>query len=69
MDLAGTNPAMLSEIETLVLDEADRMLDLGFIEDIEAIAAMLPKPRQTLMFSASPSTRAAPSSRTSSTCR
>jgi hypothetical protein len=52
MDLAGTNPAMLSEIQTLVLDEADRMLDLGFIEDIEAIAAMLPKPRQTLMFSA-----------------
>ncbi|MBB5203904.1 superfamily II DNA/RNA helicase [Inhella inkyongensis] len=52
LDIANTSPAMLTEIKTLVLDEADRMLDLGFIEDIEAIAAMLPKPRQTLMFSA-----------------
>jgi superfamily II DNA/RNA helicase len=52
LDIAGQQPAMLSEIKTLVLDEADRMLDMGFIEDIEAIAAMLPKPRQTLMFSA-----------------
>ncbi|WP_374659671.1 DEAD/DEAH box helicase [Inhella sp.] len=52
LDVCGQNPALLSEIKTLVLDEADRMLDLGFIEDIEAIAAMLPKPRQTLMFSA-----------------
>ncbi len=51
-DIAGQSPGMLSEIKTLVLDEADRMLDLGFIEDIEAIAAMLPKPRQTVMFSA-----------------
>jgi superfamily II DNA/RNA helicase len=51
-DIAVQVPAMLSEIKTLVLDEADRMLDLGFIEDIEAIAAMLPKPRQTVMFSA-----------------
>ncbi|MBH9554146.1 DEAD/DEAH box helicase [Inhella gelatinilytica] len=52
LDLATSHPEMLSQIQTLVLDEADRMLDLGFIEDIEAIAAMLPKPRQTLMFSA-----------------
>ncbi|MFO1252036.1 MAG: DEAD/DEAH box helicase [Inhella sp.] len=52
LDVANTQTGMLSEIKTLVLDEADRMLDLGFIEDIEAIAAMLPKPRQTLMFSA-----------------
>ncbi len=42
----------LSEIQTLVLDEADRMLDMGFIEDIEAIVARLPKARQTLLFSA-----------------
>lgn len=42
----------LSEIQTLVLDEADRMLDMGFIEDIEAIVARLPKERQTLLFSA-----------------
>ncbi|RVT88386.1 DEAD/DEAH box helicase [Inhella crocodyli] len=51
-DIAVQVPAMLTEIKTLVLDEADRMLDLGFIEDIEAIAAMLPTPRQTVMFSA-----------------
>jgi superfamily II DNA/RNA helicase len=42
----------LSRIETLVLDEADRMLDMGFIEDIETIAAQLPANRQTLLFSA-----------------
>ncbi len=42
----------LSRIETFVLDEADRMLDMGFIEDIETIAARLPAERQTLLFSA-----------------
>ncbi len=42
----------LSGIQTLVLDEADRMLDMGFIDDIEAIAARLPAERQTLLFSA-----------------
>lgn len=42
----------LGGIQTLVLDEADRMLDMGFIDDIEAIAARLPAERQTLLFSA-----------------
>ena len=41
-----------SRIEMLVLDEADRMLDMGFIDPVEKIAAALPKTRQTLMFSA-----------------
>jgi len=42
----------LSKIEILVLDEADRMLDMGFIHDIRRVVAMLPKQRQTLLFSA-----------------
>ncbi|MBN1110450.1 MAG: DEAD/DEAH box helicase, partial [Methanomassiliicoccales archaeon] len=42
----------LSEIEVLVLDEADRMLDMGFIEDIEYILSKTKTPRQTLLFSA-----------------
>jgi superfamily II DNA/RNA helicase len=41
-----------SRLEMLVLDEADRMLDMGFIDDVERIAAALPKTRQTLLFSA-----------------
>jgi ATP-dependent RNA helicase RhlE len=42
----------LSQVEILVLDEADRMLDMGFIRDIRKILAVLPKQRQNLMFSA-----------------
>ena len=42
----------LSRVEILVLDEADRMLDMGFIRDIRRILALLPKKRQTLLFSA-----------------
>lgn len=42
----------LSRIEILVLDEADRMLDMGFIRDIKKIMALIPKQRQTLLFSA-----------------
>jgi superfamily II DNA/RNA helicase len=41
-----------SRVEILILDEADRMLDMGFIKPVEQIASMLPKSRQTLMFSA-----------------
>jgi ATP-dependent RNA helicase RhlE len=42
----------LSRVEVLVLDEADRMLDMGFIHDIRRILALLPRERQTLLFSA-----------------
>ena len=42
----------LSHVEILVLDEADRMLDMGFIRDIKKILAILPKKRQNLLFSA-----------------
>ena len=42
----------LSRVETLILDEADRLLDMGFIDDIESIIAKLPVQRQTMLFSA-----------------
>lgn len=42
----------LAEVEILILDEADRMLDMGFIRDIRKILAVIPKQRQTLLFSA-----------------
>ncbi len=42
----------LSKVEIVVLDEADRMLDMGFIDDIRTIMQLLPQPRQTLLFSA-----------------
>ncbi len=52
LDLINQGHIDLSEIETLVLDEADRMLDMGFINDIRKIVAMTREDRQTLFFSA-----------------
>jgi ATP-dependent RNA helicase RhlE len=52
LDLINQRRVSLEEVEALVLDEADRMLDMGFINDIRKIAAMCPADRQTLMFSA-----------------
>ena len=52
LDLVKSNALRLNEVEVLVLDEADRMLDMGFIHDIRTIVAKLPKARQTLLFSA-----------------
>jgi len=52
LDLAEQKAVDLSAVEILVLDEADRMLDMGFIRDIKKILAMLPKQRQNLLFSA-----------------
>ena len=52
IDLVNQRAVRLDQIEVLVLDEADRMLDMGFIHDIKRIVAMLPKERQTLFFSA-----------------
>ena len=52
MDLHNQNAIKFDQLEILVLDEADRMLDMGFIRDIRKIIALLPKQRQTLLFSA-----------------
>ncbi|MFI7540116.1 DEAD/DEAH box helicase [Actinoplanes sp. NPDC049599] len=52
LDLAKQKHLKLGSIKALVLDEADRMLDLGFLEDVEKILAMLPSDRQTMLFSA-----------------
>jgi ATP-dependent RNA helicase RhlE len=52
LDHANQKNVDLSGVEILVLDEADRMLDMGFIRDIKKILAMLPKARQNLLFSA-----------------
>lgn len=52
LDHVGQRSADLSNIDILVLDEADRMLDMGFIHDIKKVLALLPKKRQTLLFSA-----------------
>ena len=52
LDLANQNAVRFSQLEVLVLDEADRMLDMGFIHDIRKILAKLPAKRQNLLFSA-----------------
>jgi ATP-dependent RNA helicase RhlE len=52
LDHVGQNSVDLSKVDILVLDEADRMLDMGFIRDIRRVLALLPKHKQTLFFSA-----------------
>jgi ATP-dependent RNA helicase RhlE len=52
LDLHSKNAVKLDEVEVFVLDEADRMLDMGFINDIKKVIALLPKRRQNLLFSA-----------------
>lgn len=52
LDLYNQNAVRFDHLEVLVLDEADRMLDMGFIHDIKKILAVLPKNRQNLLFSA-----------------
>src|SRR5215211_8209610 len=52
LDLFERGKILLSDVRILVIDEADRMLDMGFIPDVERIVGLLPKTRQTLFFSA-----------------
>lgn len=52
LDLFDRGRILLADCKILVIDEADRMLDMGFIPDVERIVSMLPKMRQTLFFSA-----------------
>ena len=52
LDLHGQNAIRFNQVEVLVLDEADRMLDMGFMPDIRRILSLMPKKRQNLMFSA-----------------
>jgi len=52
LDLESQGVLSLSKVEILVLDEADRMLDMGFLRDIKKVLALLPKRRQNLLFSA-----------------
>src|SRR5207253_1979797 len=52
LDLHGRQSLSLDEVEVLVLDEADRMVDMGFAPDLRRILKLLPRDRQTLMFSA-----------------
>ena len=64
LDLVAQNALRLSEVEAVVLDEADRLLDLGFADEIGRVLALLPLERQTLMFSATmPDTVAAMAAR------
>ncbi len=52
LDLVSQRIVSLAEVEIFVLDEADRMLDMGFLPDVKRIVAQIPKKRQTLLFSA-----------------
>jgi superfamily II DNA/RNA helicase len=52
LDHIGQKTVSLSQVQILVLDEADRMLDMGFLPDLQRIIALIPKERQTLLFSA-----------------
>lgn len=52
LDLISSNAIKLDEVKTLVLDEADRMLSLGFTDELEQLLALVPKAKQTLLFSA-----------------
>ncbi len=52
LDLISSNAIKLDKVKTLVLDEADRMLSLGFTEELSALLALLPKKKQSLLFSA-----------------
>jgi len=52
LDLQRQNAVRFNEVKTLVLDEADRMLDLGFARELDGLMKLLPKKRQTLLFSA-----------------
>jgi superfamily II DNA/RNA helicase len=52
LDHAGNKTTLLNQVQFLVLDEADRMLDMGFLPDLKRILDFLPKKRQTLLFSA-----------------
>ncbi|HBF47055.1 MAG TPA: RNA helicase, partial [Shewanella frigidimarina] len=52
LDLVSSNALKLSQVTTLVLDEADRMLSLGFTEELTQVLNLLPKQKQTLLFSA-----------------
>jgi ATP-dependent RNA helicase RhlE len=52
IDLVEQGEVILNDVEFLILDEADRMLDMGFVHDVRWIADKVPRPRQTLLFSA-----------------
>lgn len=56
MDLFDRGKILMTDVRTLVIDEADRMLDMGFIPDVERIVSLLPRIRQTLFFSATMAT-------------
>ncbi len=51
LDHVESRNLQLNQVQVLILDEADRMLDMGFMPDLKRILALLPKKRQTLLFS------------------